>query len=54
MKKVMKDTFFEVLIQYPKNYMNLRKLINSKNIVVNLRDKKEHIIHIRNLKQALN
>ena len=55
---------FEVDIQYPKKWNNLHndfpflsewmKIERFKKLVANLHDKTEYVIHIRNLKQALN
>ena len=56
--------FFEVDIQYPQTFYNLHndlpfssertKIEESEELVANLHDKTEHVIHIRNLKQVLN
>ena len=60
----MKDIFFDVDIQYPKKLRDLHndlpalckriKIAKFGKLVANLHDKIEYIIHIRNLKQALN
>ena len=56
--------FFEVDVQYPENLHNLPndlpflpqriKIEKVEKFVANLHDKTEYVIHIRNLKQALN
>ena len=56
--------FLEVDVQYLENLYNFRndlsflperiKIENIEKLVANLRDKTEYVIHIRNLKQALN
>ena len=55
---------FEVDIDYPKNLLNLHndlpflsermKIKKCNKLVCNLYDKKEYVVHIRTLKQALN
>ena len=56
--------FLEVDVQYPENLHNLRndlpflserrKIEKVENLVANLHDKNEYVIHIRNVRQALN
>ena len=64
MKKVMKN-FLKVDVQYPENLNDLdidlmilhaRMKIKKKNenLIIDLYGKTEYVIHIRNLKQALN
>ena len=60
----MKDTFLKVIFSIWKNYMNFindlpfllerMKIEKVEKLVANLHDKTEYVIHIRNLKQALN
>ena len=62
MKKVIKDIFFDV--QYLEKLHELHndlpflpdrvKIEKDEKLVVNLHDKTEYLIHIGNLKQALN
>ena len=65
LKKVMKDIFLNLMFNTQKNYINFiktyhfyqkeRKLKKKiEKLVSNLYDKKEYIIHIRNLKQEIN
>ena len=64
MKKLVKDFFFEVDVQYLENLYNLhndlpflpetRKIEKIEKLVSNLNDKKEYVIRIRNLKEAFN
>ena len=64
MKKVMNDIFMKLMFNILKNYMNFKmiyhfyqkqcKFKKLKKLVVNLPGKNEYILHIRNLKQALN
>ena len=64
MKKVIKDSFFEVDVQYLEKLHELHndlpflpermKIEKVEKLVANLHDKTEYVIHIRNLKQALN
>ena len=64
MKKAIKDIFSKLMFNILKNYMNFVmiyhfyekewKLKKSKKLEANWHDKTENIIHIRNLKQALN
>ena len=64
MKKLVKDFFFEVDVQYIENLYNLhndlpflpetRKIEKIEKLVSNLNDKKEYVIRIRNLKEAFN
>ena len=64
MKKVIKGISLKLMFNILNIYMNLiticsfclkqRKLIKSKKLVADLRDEKEHIINVGNLKQALN
>ena len=64
MKKLVKDFFFEVDVQYLENLYNLhndlpflpetRKIEKIEKLVSNLNDKKEYVICIRNLKEAFN
>ena len=59
-----KGYFLEVDVQYTENYMKFimtcqflperMKIEKAKNPVANLHDEIEYVIHIRNLKQALN
>ena len=63
-KKVMKDIFLKLMFSIQKNYTNFimtyhfyqkeRKLKKIKKLTANLNDKNEYVIHIKNLKQALN
>ena len=56
--------FLEVDVQYPEKLHNLRndlpflsermKIEKVENLVANLHDKNEYVIHIRNVRQALN
>ena len=56
--------FLEVDVQYPENSHNLQndlpflpkriKIEKVEKLVANLQDKTEYVLHIRNLKQALN
>ena len=64
MKKVMKDIFLQVDVQYLEKLHELHndlpflpermKIEKVERLVVNLYDKTAYVIHIRNLKQALN
>ena len=62
MKKVVKNIFFEVYTQYPDKLHVLHydlpflpERIKTEEVKkFNLHDKAEYVIHIRNLKQALN
>ena len=64
MKKVMKDIFLKLIFNILKTYMNFimiyhfllerMKIEVVEKLVANLHDKSEYVIHIRNLKQALN
>ena len=64
MKKVMKDIFLKLIFNILKTYMNFimiyhfllerMKIETVEKLVANLHDKSEYVIHIRNLKQALN
>ena len=52
-----KEYFLEVDVQYPEKLQFLperMKFENFEKLVTNLHDKSEYLIHIRNLKQALN
>ena len=63
-KKVMKDIFLKLIFNILKTYMNFimiyhfllerMKIETVEKLVANLHDKSEYVIHIRNLKQALN
>ena len=60
----MKDIFLKLMFSIQKNYTNFimtyhfyqkeRKLKKIKKLTANLYDKNEYVIHIKNLKQALN
>ena len=61
----MKNIFLKLILGILKNYMNFRlidwpflpekmKIGKIKKLLANLHDKSEYVIHIRNLKQALN
>ena len=59
----MKDISLKLMINILKNYMNVHdltflpkimKIEKVKKLVANLHDKTEYVIHLRNLKQALN
>ena len=64
MKKIKEGYFLEVGIQYPKKLHELHndslilpermKIEKVERLFINLNDKYEYVIHIRNLKQALN
>ena len=64
MKKVMKCTFLKLMFNIMKDYMNFiivyhfyqkkMKIEKVEKLEANLHDKAEYVIHIRNLKQALN
>ena len=64
MRIIMKNIFFEVDVQYPKNFHDLHndlqilpqrmKLEKVLKLVANFTDEKEYVIHMRNSKQALN
>ena len=61
---MMKDIFLRLMFSTPKNYMNFTwtyhfyqkewNLEKIKKLVTSLHDKNEYVIHIINLKQALN
>ena len=63
MKKVIKNIFFEVDVQYTEKLCELHnylpflpermKIEKFEKLLANLHDKTEFIIHIRNLEQAL-
>ena len=55
MKIVMKDIFLKLMFNMIKNYNDLPFLPEKMKIeqVANLHDKKEYVIHVRNLKGAL-
>ena len=63
-KKVMKDIFLKLIFNILKTYMNFimiyhfllerMKIETVEKLVATLHDKSEYVIHIRNLKQALN
>ena len=63
-KKVMKDIFLRLMFNILTNYMDFimiytflperMKIEKVEKLVANLHDKTEQVIHIRNLKQALN
>ena len=63
MKKVMKDIFLKLRFNIQKNYMKFimiyhfyqkeKKIEKVEKLTVNLHEKTEYVIHIRNLKQAL-
>ena len=63
-KKVMKDIFLKLIFNILKTYMNFimiyhfllerMKIETVEKLVATLHDKREYVIHIRNLKQALN
>ena len=63
-KKVMKDIFLKLIFNILKTYMNFimiyhfllerMKIETVEKLVANLHDKSEYVMHIRNLKQALN
>ena len=60
-KKVMKHIFSKLMFNILKNYINfmkkepeIMKTENVEKVVTNLHDKTEHVIHIRNVKQAIN
>ena len=60
----MKDIFLKLIFNILKTYMNFimiyhfllerMKIETVEKLVANLHDKSEYVIHIRNLKQALN
>ena len=60
----MKDTFLKSMLNILKNYkvftmiypiyLKEYEIEKVEKLVANLHDKKEYVIHIRNLKQALN
>ena len=54
MKKVMKDIFLKLMFNTLKNYMNFMKIEKFEKLVTNLYDKTDYVIHIRDIKQALN
>ena len=64
MKKVIKDIFLKILFNILKIYMifimicrfipKRMKIKKVEKLVANLQDKTKYVIHIRNLKQALN
>ena len=64
MNKAMKDIFLKLIFTTRKNYMKFimsyhfhqkeRKLKKQNALLLNLYDKNEYVIHIRNLKQELN
>ena len=64
MKKLMKDIFLKLIFNTQKNQKNFimtqlfcqkeKKLKKVEKLVTNLHDKIEYVIHIINLKQALN
>ena len=64
MKKVMKDIFLKLIFNILKTYMNFimiyhfllerMKIETVEKLVANLHDKSEYVIHIINLKKALN
>ena len=64
MKKVMKDIFLKLIFNILKTSMSFimiyhfllerTKIEKVQKLVANLHDKSEYVIHIRNLKQALN
>ena len=63
-KKVMKDIFLKLIFNILKTYMNFimiyhfllerMKIETVEKLVANLHDKSEYVIHIINLKKALN
>ena len=59
MKRVVSNIFLEVDVEYPKNLLSLHSdlpfLPERKKIrKCNFYDKKNHVVHIKALKQALN
>ena len=50
----MKDVFWKLMFNIQKNSMNSFKIGKFKKLLPDLCDKKEHVIQIRHLKQALN
>ena len=64
MKKVIKDIFLKLMFNTQKNYTKLhndlpflperKKHKKVERLIANLHDKNEYVIHIKNLKQALN
>ena len=64
MKNVRRNSFFEVEAQYPEKVHELHnnlpflpermKIEKVEKLAANLHDKTEYVMHIRNLKQALN
>ena len=58
MKKVINDTFLKLMFNILKNDLPFlperMKIEKVEKLVTNLHDKTEYVIHIRNLKQALN
>ena len=53
----MKNIFSKLMFNILKNYMTLTMIYHFykvEKLVTNLHDKTEYVIHIRNLKQALN
>ena len=60
MKNVMKNIFLNLMFNILKNYRNYImifekvKIEKVEKLVANLHDKIEYVIHIKNLKQALN
>ena len=61
---MIEEFYFEVNVQYPEKLLGLHndlpfllekmKIKKTKKVLANLHDKTEYIIHIGNLKQALN
>ena len=50
----MKDIFLKLMFNTLKNYMNFMKIEKFEKLVTNLCDKTDYVIHIRDIKQALN